>query len=438
MRISGPDACTVTKRFARFHERITGPCPRVAHRVDVVAPVAPNAQVDDGLLLFMPGPNSYTGEDVIEFQGHGGPLVTNSVLDVVLNAGARPAEPGEFTLRAFLNGRLDLAQAEAVADMVAAPTAEALAAAANQLAGGLSTAVRDARQSCIDLMARLETEIDFAEEDVPPVPRSDVRKTLESIHHQLEVTLAGADRGILQRHGFRVVLVGSPNVGKSSLLNTLLATDRAIVTDIPGTTRDVVEESFNLDGIPVRLSDTAGLRPTDDPVETIGVERSGAALASADVAALVLDGSRLLTDADYDAARQVNAVSSTSIVIVNKCDLSRALTFDASGLIPNAPICHASAVNGDVDEVRMALHRVIEGAAPNGDVVTVASLRHKQALEQSRSELEAARRALADELPADFIAIGLRGAVQALGEVTGESATEDLLGAIFSKFCIGK
>ncbi|MCY3782725.1 MAG: tRNA uridine-5-carboxymethylaminomethyl(34) synthesis GTPase MnmE [Chloroflexi bacterium] len=438
VRASGPEARGVAERVVRFREGIEHPRPRYAHRVDVIDPAPPHAVIDDGLLLFMPGPNSYTGEDVVEFQGHGGLLVTSRVLDAVLRAGARPAEPGEFTLRAFLNGRLDLAQAEAVADLVAAPTAEALAAAADQLGGRLSSSVRELRRACLDLMARLEAEIDFAEEDVPAVPRDDLRRTLERIDGTLEAILAGADRGMLQRHGFRVVLVGSPNVGKSSLMNALLATERAIVTEVPGTTRDVVEESFNLDGIPVRLSDTAGLRPTDDPVERIGVDRSGAALAAADVAALVLDGSRALVDADLDAARQVAAAGKQSIVVLNKTDLPSATTTnDAAGLI-EAPVCRTSAINGDVAGVRAALRTLIGDGSPNPDLGTVASLRHKQALERAREELASAREAVAGGLPADFIAIGLRGAVQALGEVTGESATEDLLDTIFAKFCIGK
>jgi len=438
VRLSGPDACGVAERVVRFHGDVEHPRPRYAHRVDVVDPAPPHAVIDDGLLLYMPGPNSYTGEDVIELQGHGGVLVTSRVLDAVLRAGARPAEPGEFTLRAFLNGRLDLAQAEAVADLVAAPTAEALAAAADQLGGRLSGSVRDLRRACLDLMARLEAEIDFAEEDVPAVPRDELRRTLESIDETLEAILAGADRGMLQRYGFRVVLVGSANVGKSSLMNALLATERAIVTEVPGTTRDVVEESFNLDGIPVRLSDTAGLRPTDDPVERIGVDRSGAALAAADVAALVLDGSRALVDSDRDAARQVAEAGKAAIVVVNKSDLASAFPVeDAAGLV-DAPVCRTSAINGDVAAVRAALRELIGDGAPNPDLGTVASLRHKQALERARDELASAREAASGGLPADFIAIGLGGAVQALGEVTGESATEDLLDTIFAKFCIGK
>ncbi len=438
VRLSGPEALGLAEAVVRFHETLERPRPRFAHRVDVVDPDPPHAVIDDGLLLYMPGPHSYTGEDVIELQGHGGVLVTTRVLDAVLRAGARPADPGEFTLRAFLNGRLDLAQAEAVADLVAAPTAEALAAAADQLAGRLSSSVGDLRRACMDLMARLEAEIDFAEEDVPPVPRDDVGRTLEAIDRTLAAILASADRGLLQRHGFRVVLVGSPNVGKSSLMNALLATERAIVTEVPGTTRDVVEESFNLDGIPVRLSDTAGLRATDDPVERIGVARSGAALAAADVAALVLDGSRALSEADRDAGRRVSEAGKTAIVIVNKSDLAPAITAGDVARLIEAPVCRTSAIGGDVAGVRAALRSLIGDGAPNPDLGTVASLRHKQALDRARAELAGASEAVAGGLPADFIAIGLRGAVQALGEVTGESATEDLLDAIFAKFCIGK
>ena len=221
-------------------------------------------------------------------------------------------------------------------------------------------------------------------------------------------------------------------------MNALLATERAIVTEVPGTTRDVVEESFNLDGIPVRLSDTAGLRATDDPVERIGVARSGAALAAADVAALVLDGSRALSEADRDAGRRVSEAGKTAIVIVNKSDLAPAITAGDVARLIEAPVCRTSAISGDVAGVRAALRSLIGDGAPNPDLGTVASLRHKQALDRARAELAGASEAVAGGLPADFIAIGLRGAVQALGEVTGESATEDLLDAIFAKFCIGK
>jgi len=438
VRISGPDARTLAMRVVRLPGRVKTPRPRVAYQVDVVDPALRGTRIDQALLLYMPAPNSYTGEDVVEIQGHGGSLVTNRVLKTVLAVGARPAAPGEFTMRAFLNGRMDLAQAEAVADLVVAPTDAALAAAADQLAGRLSTSVGHARRECLNLMARLEAEIDFAEEDVPRVPAGDIRTSLDSIDEDLGEMLAGADRGILQREGFRVVLVGSPNVGKSSIMNALLGTDRAIVTDVPGTTRDVVEESFNLDGIPVRISDTAGLRITEDPVESIGVARSRSALAAADVAVLVLDGARSLGKVDRDAAAYVVASGKMAIVILNKCDLPPILTAQNAALVAGAEVCRASALTSDLGQVRTALRAIIDTAAPGDSLSIVASQRHKHALQRARTELAGARQAADEELPADFVAIGLRGAVNALGEVTGESATEELLDAIFSKFCIGK
>ena len=387
----------------------------------------------------MPGPRSYTGEDVAELSCHGGPVALRRVLDSLLAAGARPAGPGEFTLRAFLNGRLDLAQAEAVADLVAAPTPAALAVAANQLAGRLSDAVREMRAACLDLLAQMEAEVDFDEDDVPAMDRALLASTLDSLHERLEEALATAGRGIMQRHGLRVALVGSPNVGKSSLMNALLSTDRAIVTEVPGTTRDVLEESFDLDGVPIVLNDTAGLRETRDPVETLGVERSSRALEGSDAAVLVLDASRPLLSNDEAAAARVRQATKPTIVALNKRDLPHAVRIDdARDLVPGAPVVHTSAIREDVNELRRALRHVIGLAGSSGSLALVASVRHQEALTRARDELSSARRAVADDEPSDFVSIGVRGAVNALGEITGESATEDLLDVIFSKFCIGK
>ena len=437
VRVSGPQARALVLQVARLPGR-RRPRPRYAHLARVLDP-ADGQLVDETLLLYMPGPHSYTGEDVVELHCHGGPVVVRRVLDLVLAAGARPANPGEFSLRAFLHGRLDLAQAEAVADLVAAPTPEALAVAANQLAGRLSDALRGIRRQCLDLLAQLEAEVDFADEDVPPMPRDQVAGTLDGLDAQLAEILAGADRGILQRHGIRVALVGRPNVGKSSLLNALLAVDRAIVTDIPGTTRDVLEESFNLDGVPVVLSDTAGMRAADDPVERISVERSARALTSADVAVLVLDASQPTTPPDREAARSVRQAGKPTVIVLNKRDLPPATAETEAGtLAPGATVCHTAAIHGDLEELRQALRAVIGTVPPSGDLATVASVRHKQALVRARHELAGSRRAVAEGLPSDFTTVGLHGAVHALGRITGESVTEDLLDTIFSKFCIGK
>ena len=434
VRLSGPEALWIARRVTR---RTRDPKPRYAHLVKIFD--GNDELIDQALLLFMPGPRSYTGEDVAELSCHGGPVALRRVLDSLLAAGARPAGPGEFTLRAFLNGRLDLAQAEAVADMVAAPTPAALAVAANQLAGRLSDAVREMRAACLDLLAQMEAEVDFDEDDVPAMDRALLASTLDSLHERLEEALATAGRGIMQRHGLRVALVGSPNVGKSSLMNALLSTDRAIVTEIPGTTRDVLEESFDLDGVPIVLNDTAGLRETHDPVETLGVERSSRALEGSDAAVLVLDASRPLLSNDEAAAQRVRRAAKPTIVVLNKRDLPHAVRVDdARDLVPGAPVVHTSAIREDVNELRRALRHVIGLAGGNGALALVASVRHQEALTRARDELSSARRAVAENEPSDFVSIGVRGAVNALGEITGDSATEDLLDVIFSKFCIGK
>lgn len=434
VRISGPQALWIARRVTR---RSRDPKPRYAHLARVYD--GNNDLIDQALLLFMPGPGSYTGEDVAELSCHGGPVALRRVLDSILAAGARPAGPGEFTLRAFLNGRLDLAQAEAVADLVAAPTPAALAVAANQLAGRLSDAVREMRSACLDLLAQMEAEVDFDEDEVPAMDRAVVAAALDSLHQRLEEALASAGRGIMQRHGVRVALVGSPNVGKSSLMNALLSTDRAIVTEIPGTTRDVLEESFDLDGVPIVLNDTAGLRETHDPVETLGVERSSRALEGSDAAVLVLDASRPLLRNDETAAARVRQAAKPTIVALNKRDLPHAVRADdVDDLVPDAPIVRTAAIREDVSELRQALRHVIGLVGADGGLALVASVRHQEALTRARDELAGARSAVADDEPSDFISIGVRGAVNALGEITGESATEDLLDVIFSKFCIGK
>ncbi len=434
VRISGPESLWIARRLTR---RTRDPKPRYAHLVRIYD--GNNELIDQALLLFMPGPRSYTGEDVAELSCHGSPVALRRVLDSTLAAGARPAGPGEFTLRAFLNGRLDLAQAEAVADLVAAPTPAALAVAANQLAGRLSDAVSEMRSACLDLLAQMEAEVDFDEDEVPPMDRALLASTLDSLYQRLEDALATAGRGIMQRHGVRVALVGSPNVGKSSLMNALLSTDRAIVTEIPGTTRDVLEESFDLDGVPIVLNDTAGLRETRDPVETLGVERSSRALEGADAVVLVLDASRPLLGNDETAAARVRTAAKPTIVALNKRDLPHAVrAADVRDFAPNAPVVHTAAIREDVNELREALRHVIGLAGADGGLALVASVRHQEALTRARDELAAAHRAVSDDQPSDLVSIGVRGAVNALGEITGESATEDLLDVIFSKFCIGK
>ena len=411
--------------------------PRYAHLVQILD--EDGMALDEALVVYMPSPESYTGEDVVEVSCHGSPIVLRQVLDRILAMGARPALAGEFTLRAFLNGRIDLAQAEAVADLVAAPTPEGVAVAAHQLAGRLSDAVRDMRIACVDLLAQMEAEIDFDEEDVPAMNRETVSTILDKLEKRLTTILESANRGIMQRHDIRVALVGCPNVGKSSLMNALLNTDRAIVTDVPGTTRDVLEESFNLNGVPIVLNDTAGIREARDPVEDIGVSRTSRTIEQTDLIVLVLDASRPLLQNDLKVVAQIHATNKPLIVALNKRDLPQAIrSRDIEELLPDASAVLTAAIVGDIDELRQALERTAGIAGEDGGLSLVASVRHENALRRTRQALISARAAVADNEPSDLITIGLRGAVNALGEITGESATEELLDTIFSKFCIGK
>lgn len=436
IRISGSGSATIAAVLAGRPERAPFK-PRYAHLVQILD--GHSIMLDEALLLYMPGPESYTGEDVVEVSCHGSPVVLRQVLDRVLSMGARPALAGEFTLRAFLNGRIDLAQAEAVADLVAAPTPESVAVAANQLAGRLSDAVHDMRTACVDLLAQMEAEIDFDEDDVPAMDRETIANILDELDSRLATILESADRGIMQRHGIRVALVGRPNVGKSSLMNALLNTDRAIVTDVPGTTRDVLEESFNLDGVPIVLNDTAGLQETQDPVEGIGVARTAQTLESTDLIVLVLDASRPLLQNDLKVFDQVQATNKPIIVALNKRDLPQAIrSRDIDDIVPNTSTVLTAAIVGDIDELRQALRDIAGIASESGGLSLIASVRHEDALRRARHELISARAAVADSEPSDLISIGVRGAVNALGEITGESATEDILATIFSKFCIGK
>lgn len=392
--------------------------------------------VDEVLLAYMRAPRTYTREDVVEINCHGGPLPLRRVLELALRQGARLARPGELTLRAFLNGRLDLAQAESVVDLVRARTDAGLHLAVEQLSGRLSQEVRALRREILDLLAYLTATIDFAEDDIP---ERDVDEPLANVIARTDELLEGADVGIIYRQGLRVAIVGRPNVGKSSLLNALLRDNRAIVTPIPGTTRDTVEETINLQGIPAVLVDTAGIRATDDPVERLGVERSRQALARADFALFVVDGSEPLQDSDLEIATLLS--DKPSIIAVNKSDLPcRVGVQEVAGLSPGSAVVAIAAGTGNgVEKLEQALvSAVLAGKSGASAEPVVSNPRHKEALWRARERLLAAQASRREGMPADFVTIDLSAAVAALGEITGESVTEDLLETIFSQFCIGK
>ena len=457
IRVSGPEA------FAFVHPLLRQPGGRTdippSHLLTYGQIVDPATEeiVDEVLAAFMCGPRTYTREDVVEIQGHGGPLVLQRILRLVLAQGARMANPGEFTLRAFLNGRLDLAQAEAVMDLIDAQTEAGQRLAMQQLRGHISTQLQEARQSILAVVARIEASIDFPEEEVPTPQPEELRSLITIGQRQVDALLAGSEQGRLYRQGLRTAIIGRPNVGKSSLLNALLRSERAIVTPIAGTTRDTVEEVANLRGIPLHLIDTAGITPSDDPVEQMGVQRSRSAAESADVVLLVFDGAEPLTGQDRqvseelkimgfgggaDTTLQASTVRSRPVVVViNKADRERRLEIEKVHCMwPGAPFVVTSTLSGEgLPELEETVaNLVLAGKTLHSESALVTSARHQEALRLAAEHLRASLVPLDRGLPLDFVSIDLRAAYDALGEITGETASDDLLDKIFSEFCIGK
>jgi len=433
VRVSGRDVRSVIEGVAG---RV--PAPREATLADFRDDRG--AVLDQGLVLHFPAPHSYTGEAVAEFQGHGGPAVLRLLLARCVELGARLAEPGEFTKRAFLNGRLDLAQAESVADLIDAATATAARAAARSLAGEFSREVRALVAALTELRAYTEAMLDFPEEEIEFLAAGDVVARLEALRGRVDAVLAQARAGSLLREGLAVVLVGRPNVGKSSLLNALAREEAAIVTPVPGTTRDPVERRVEIAGIPLAVIDTAGLRDTDDPVERIGIERTRAAIGRADVA-LVLVDARVTPDAALDAADAAVVAQLPAglprIVVHNKCDLA--------GVAPHARrldgVAHVWLCARDGGGLPLLESAVLDlvGAGAGTEDTFLARARHVEALRAAAAHLAAAAAQVALTPPAiDLFAEELRGAQNALAAITGEFTADDLLGEIFGRFCIGK
>ena len=454
IRISGAEAFALVQPLFRFAGQANGlPLSHVLTYGRIVDPTGGEI-LDEVLVAFMYAPRTYTREDVVEIQGHGGPLLLQRILRLLLAHGARLANPGEFTLRAFLNGRLDLAQAESVMDLISARTEVSQRLAMQQLQGRISSQVQDARQAILGVIARIEASIDFPEDDIPTPAAAELRPLIEIARGKVATLLAGSEQGRLYRQGLRTAIIGRPNVGKSSMLNALLRTERAIVTPIAGTTRDTVEEVANLRGIPLYLIDTAGITPTSDPVEQIGVQRSRAAAESAEVVLLIFDGSQPLSAQDRQIADELrgmgfgriaheneNVRRRVVLIAINKADQEQLLNLtEVQRLWPEVTTVCTSTVTGEgLGELEEALaNLVLAGQALFGEEALITSARHQAALQSSAEHLRAGLHALEQELPLDFVSIDLVAAYRALGEVTGETASEDLLERIFSEFCIGK
>ncbi|TAG90470.1 MAG: tRNA uridine-5-carboxymethylaminomethyl(34) synthesis GTPase MnmE [Oscillatoriales cyanobacterium] len=392
--------------------------------------------VDEALLLIMKAPRSFTREDVVEFHCHGGIMAVQQVLQLCLENGAKLAQPGEFSLRAFLNGRLDLTQAESIADLVGAQSPAAAQSALAGLQGKLAKPIRLLRTTCLDVLAEIEARIDF-EEDLPPLNEAQTVLEITHILDELSTILATADRGELLRTGLKVAIVGRPNVGKSSLLNAWSRCDRAIVTDLPGTTRDVVESQLVVGGIPVQVLDTAGIRETEDKVEKIGVERSRIAAQQADLVLLTIDAESGWTAGDSEIYEQVK--HRKLIIIINKIDLVKTppkLPFPSEN---HRIVTTAVALEQGIEDLETAILDAVNSDNLQAENLDLAiNQRQAAAITKAKFSIEQCLVTIGDKLPLDFWTIDLRGAIQALGEVTGDEVTESVLDRIFSRFCIGK
>jgi len=429
VRVSGPDARAIVERVLRFSEESRDWKPWAAALA--MLPDADGHAVDQVVITYFAAPRSYTAEDVVEIACHGSPVVLRYALERLCQAGARLAEPGEFTLRAYLNGRIDLPQAEAIRDLIDATTLYQARIAAQQAEGSVSRRLKPVKEQLLELIALLEAGIDFAEDDISVAPAEEILRRLEPIITAIAALAASFAYGKLVHDGFTLAIVGRPNVGKSSLFNRLLEQDRAIVTEIPGTTRDVVSETASLGGIPVKLLDTAGIRLGQDVVESLGIERSYQAMADADLTLVVVDASQPLTDADQ-ALIQRASVEGRALVAANKSDLARQAS------VPDAlPV---SALTGaGIGELRNA---IMETIAPLGRLEQeggfITSLRHEQLLQESAEALAQARTAASIGIPHEMLLLDLYAALRPIDAITGATTADDILNRIFSTFCIGK
>lgn len=433
IRVSGKDAIRLVNQAFQGKD-LTQQASHTVHFGKIVN--KQNLPVDEVLISLFHAPKSYTGEETVEISCHGGVLVTQAVLETILALGIKPAEAGEFTQRAFLNGKLGLEQAEAVADLIHAKSMKAVDAANQQLEGKLGDYIRSFRQQIIDATAMVELELDFIEEDVEFASKKELEQLLLALDTEIAALLESYEAGRLVKDGIKTVLIGRPNAGKSTLLNTLIGKDRAIVTEIAGTTRDTIDADWNYDGLLFRLIDTAGLRETDDVVEAEGVKRSKSALQQADVIIYLKDLSLPFTDEEREeiAGFQQRAAGTPLILIGTKADIESKTEWRTEFDLK------ISAVNNrNIESLKKLLkERALENKHYDASSLLITSTRHRDALQKARQHVQGALSALEQNMTGDFLSIDLRAALKELGTVTGEITTEDILGSIFSRFCIGK
>ncbi|HEY5883487.1 MAG TPA: tRNA uridine-5-carboxymethylaminomethyl(34) synthesis GTPase MnmE [Pyrinomonadaceae bacterium] len=431
IRMSGPQALDVTRALVQDYSFE----PEPAHVLLKDLKTDDNEVMDQALVTFFKSPHSFTGEDLVEISCHGSPVTVRKLLDRIQQLDARLAGPGEFTLRACRNGKMNLSQAEAIRDLINARTAAAAQQATRQLKGELSDALSKTREQLVDVIVKLESAVEFVEDDLPQLQRDAVLNELSVVTSTIEQLAATYQAGHLIRDGIRVALVGRPNVGKSSLFNGLLSRDRAIVTELPGTTRDSLSESIALDGIPITLTDTAGIRKAGDTIEAIGVERTHRAMADADLLVVVLDGSTEVQEEDREVLER--ACLSKHIVAFNKSDLPQAA--DQVETLNQSRVVHVSAVTGaGLSDLSAAIIEPFGAVDSESVGLLVTDSRHYDLLVRARASLDESASLMESGASEELVLVGLHNALSYLGEITGETTTDEILGRIFSTFCIGK
>lgn len=440
VRISGQDAFEIAQKI--FQPRVKKDFSQFKNRtlyLGNIVDVKNDEVVDEVLLAFFKAPYTYTREDMVEINCHGGMVAQRRILGLVLDEGARMAQPGEFTKRAFLNGRIDLSQAEAVIDIIRAKTDRALSMANRQLSGDLSGKIREIRTDLLNVVAHIEANIDFPEEDIPEANPEHIRKEVYEAKEQLKKLLESAGTGRILREGLSTLILGNTNVGKSSLLNALIREERAIVTDIPGTTRDVIEEYIDIKGIPIKIVDTAGIRQTANKVEKIGIDRAIKHLEEAELVLLMIDASRELTEDDKNIIDLVK--DKLSITVINKVDLPMSIDVaEIEEMIPSEKFVKVSALtNKGIEELKTAIYEAIcnkTGFMDEG--LIAASQRQRMILQEAYNSLARAIDAMNGKMPIEMVELDIRESWEKLGEITGDTISEDILTTIFENFCIGK
>lgn len=436
VRMSGEDAVKIANKVFKG-ANLTEVSTHTIHYGHIVDPESKKV-IDEAMVTVLRAPKTFTREDIVEVNCHGGIVVTNHILQILLANGARMADPGEFTKRAFVNGRIDLTQAESVMDIVRAKTDKARQVAVGQLAGGLLEKIRAMRKEILDTLANVEVNIDYPKYDADQITADQMAKTSKDVIAEIDKLLNTAQEGTILRNGLATAIVGQPNVGKSSLLNYLTKSDKAIVTDVAGTTRDTLEEYVSVKGVPLKLIDTAGIHHTEDKVEKIGVERSQKALQQADLVLLLLDGSKNL--ADEDKALIEETKNKKRIIILNKMDIGQKINVQEMKKLTNSEVISTSILKQvNLDELENLIKKLFfSGITNSNDQILVTNQRQSGLLAKAKKQLEDVISAVEDGVPVDIAQIDFNGAWDTLGEITGDSAPDELINALFSQFCLGK